>query len=42
MPARLKELSEQWDAPIYAHELERPYLDGTAAYPPPDPRSAAA
>jgi len=33
----LKELSEQWDAPIYAHSLERPYLDGTAAYPPPDP-----
>ncbi len=33
----LKELSEQWDAPIYAHDLERPYLDGTAAYPPPDP-----
>ena len=34
----LKELSELWDAPVYAHELERPYLDGTAAYPPPDPR----
>ena len=33
----LKELSDQWDAPIYAHELELPYLNGTAAYPPPDP-----
>lgn len=33
----LEELSERWDVPIYAHELERPYLDGTAAYPPPDP-----
>jgi len=33
----LKELSERWDAPVYAHELERPYLDGRAAYPPPDP-----
>ena len=33
----LEELAERWDAPIYAHELERPYLDGTAAYPPPDP-----
>ena len=33
----LKELCEQWDTPIYAHELERPYLDGSAAYPPPDP-----
>ncbi len=33
----LKELAEQWDAPIYAHERERPYLDGSAAYPPPDP-----
>lgn len=33
----LEDLAERWDAPIYAHELERPYLDGTAAYPPPDP-----
>lgn len=33
----LEDLAEKWDAPIYAHELERPYLDGTAAYPPPDP-----
>jgi len=33
----LLELAERWDAPVYAHELERPYLDGRAAYPPPDP-----
>jgi len=33
----LEELAERWDAPVYAHELERPYLDGSAAYPPPDP-----
>ena len=33
----LAHLAEQWDAPIYAHELETPYLNGTAAYPPPDP-----
>ena len=33
----LKELAERWDAPIYAHELELPYLTGRSAYPPPDP-----
>ena len=33
----LKELAEQWDAPIYAHPLELPYLDGRASYPPADP-----
>lgn len=33
----LRELAEEWDAPIYAHELELPYLDGRSAYPPPDP-----
>lgn len=33
----LEKLAEKWDAPIYAHELERPYLDGSASYPPPDP-----
>lgn len=31
-------LAERWDAPIYAHELELPYLIGEAAYPPPEPR----
>jgi glyoxylase-like metal-dependent hydrolase (beta-lactamase superfamily II) len=33
----LEDLAEQWDTPIYAHELEHPYLDGRSAYPPPDP-----
>ncbi len=31
------ELAEAWDVPIYAHELEMPYLNGASAYPPPDP-----
>jgi glyoxylase-like metal-dependent hydrolase (beta-lactamase superfamily II) len=33
----LEDLVELWDAPVYAHELERHYLDGSASYPPPDP-----
>ena len=33
----LRTLAEQWDAPVYAHELELPYLTGRSAYPPPDP-----
>jgi glyoxylase-like metal-dependent hydrolase (beta-lactamase superfamily II) len=33
----LEHLAETWDVPIYAHELENPYLDGSASYPPPDP-----
>jgi glyoxylase-like metal-dependent hydrolase (beta-lactamase superfamily II) len=33
----LEELAEEWDATVYAHPLERPYLDGSAAYPPGDP-----
>jgi glyoxylase-like metal-dependent hydrolase (beta-lactamase superfamily II) len=33
----LEELAKRWEAPIYAHELELPYLNGSAAYPPPDP-----
>ncbi|MBW0001590.1 MAG: MBL fold metallo-hydrolase [Verrucomicrobia bacterium] len=32
----LEKLARRWDAPIYAHELELPYLNGSAAYPPPD------
>src|SRR5690554_5857713 len=31
------DLAETWDAPVYAHPLERPYLDGSASYPPADP-----
>ena len=30
-------LSRDWDAPVYAHEMEMPYLTGRSAYPPPDP-----
>ena len=33
----LETLAEQWDVPVYAHPLELPYLNGEAAYPPPDP-----
>ena len=33
----LETLAAEWDVPVIAHELERPYLDGTASYPPPDP-----
>ena len=33
----LESLAERWDVPVYAHPLELPYLDGSAAYPPPDP-----
>lgn len=34
----LEDLAAEWDVPVYAHALERPYLDGSAAYPTPDPR----
>jgi glyoxylase-like metal-dependent hydrolase (beta-lactamase superfamily II) len=33
----LRDLALLWDVPVYAHELELPYLDGRSAYPPPDP-----
>ena len=33
----LEALAAEWDAPVYAHALERPYLDGSASYPPADP-----
>lgn len=33
----LEELAAEWDAPVYAHPLELPYLNGQAAYPAPDP-----
>jgi glyoxylase-like metal-dependent hydrolase (beta-lactamase superfamily II) len=33
----LGELAEKWNVPIYAHTLERPYLNGSQSYPPPDP-----
>lgn len=31
------ELVKRWDVPVYAHDLELPYLTGKQAYPPPDP-----
>ena len=34
----LQELAEQWDVPVVAHTLEAPYLNGSASYPPPDPK----
>ena len=33
----LRKLAGEWDVPIYAHALEKPYLTGVSAYPPPDP-----
>jgi glyoxylase-like metal-dependent hydrolase (beta-lactamase superfamily II) len=33
----LRNLAELWDVPVYAHELELPYLTGRSSYPPPDP-----
>ncbi len=32
----LQDLADAWDVPIYAHPLERPFLDGSESYPPPD------
>ena len=32
----LEQLAERWNVPVYAHPLERPYLDGSAAYPKAD------
>jgi glyoxylase-like metal-dependent hydrolase (beta-lactamase superfamily II) len=33
----LGELLKRWNVPVYAHELEMPYLTGRSDYPPPDP-----
>jgi glyoxylase-like metal-dependent hydrolase (beta-lactamase superfamily II) len=33
----LEDLLEHWNVPVYAHELEIPYLTGMSSYPPPDP-----
>lgn len=33
----VRELAEAWDVPVWAHPLEKPYLSGRSAYPPPDP-----
>lgn len=34
----LRELAEEWEVPIYAHERELPYLAGEMPYQPPDPK----
>lgn len=33
----VEELLEHWGVPVYAHELELPYLTGISSYPPADP-----
>ena len=33
----LNELLKYWKVPVYAHELELPYLTGKSSYPPADP-----
>jgi glyoxylase-like metal-dependent hydrolase (beta-lactamase superfamily II) len=33
----LEKLSSEWNVPVYAHHLEKPYLTGKSSYPPPDP-----
>lgn len=33
----LNTLSEEWEVPVYAHRMEKPYLTGLSSYPPPDP-----
>src|SRR4051812_15537368 len=32
----LENLVDDWQVPVFAHDLELPYLNGVAAYPPPD------
>ncbi len=32
----VQSLAEEWDVPVFAHFLERPYLTGRSSYPPPD------
>jgi len=32
----LEALVKEWDVPVYAHELELPYLKGQSSYPPAD------
>lgn len=33
----VERLAREWDVPVYAHELELPYLTGRSDYPPKDP-----
>lgn len=30
-------LANEWDVPVYAHAMEKPYLTGASSYPPADP-----
>ena len=32
-----KTLAQHWSVPIFVHRRELPFVDGTSAYPPPDP-----
>ncbi len=32
----LEALLEHWNVPVWVHELEAPYFNGSASYPPPD------
>lgn len=32
----VQQLATEWNVPVYCHHMERPYLIGKAAYPPPD------
>jgi len=33
----LQTLARRWDVPVFAHQLELPYLTGRSSYPPPEP-----
>ncbi|MBY3205094.1 MBL fold metallo-hydrolase [Rhizobium laguerreae] len=33
----VESLASFWEVPVFAHPLERPYLEGQASYPPADP-----
>lgn len=33
----LASLVKEWNVPVYAHEMEMPYLNGKSSYPPADP-----
>ncbi|HEY1065238.1 MAG TPA: MBL fold metallo-hydrolase [Pirellulales bacterium] len=33
----LPALADRWDAPVFCHPLEMPYVTGRSSYPPPDP-----
>ena len=32
----IEQLAEEWRVPVYAHQLEVPYLTGKSSYPPAD------